>query len=300
MGDDTGWVVSLHAASGVSCEGRVGDFYAENPDVRAAVQQIFTSVDVVSVSDLSGWGERLEADESAVEYGEVIAEQSDSPGTTTPAEVINGMAVSQAVIETVSQELSAQGLHVRGEQPDLSAGTKPVRRGSPVSRRATGPGARGIDNLSLNAADLSAYFEHRSRGAEAADLLSETMVTAWRQMNVMPEGSTQARMWLFGIARDVLANAERSAQRRWKLADKLRAHIITEPVADGDHRTNVEVRDAVNRLPSQLQELIGLIHWDGFSITEAAGIVGIPASTARTRYQAARQQLARALSLATG
>lgn len=169
-----------------------------------------------------------------------------------------------------------------------------------MSRRATGPRARGVDNISLNAADLLAYFEYRSRGTEAADLLSETMVTAWRRIDAMPEDSTQARMWLFGIARNVLANAERSAQRRWNLADKLRAHIITEPMADGDHRTNVEVRDAVDRLPSELQELIGLIHWDGFSITEAAEIVGIPASTARTRYQAARQQLVRALSPAAG
>lgn len=162
--------------------------------------------------------------------------------------------------------------------------------------RRTSRQARGVDNISLNAADLLAYFEHRSRGAEAADLLSETMVTAWRRIDAMPEDATEARMWLFGIARHVLANAERSAQRRWKLADKLRAHLITEPSPDGDHRANVEVRDAVSRLSPEQQELIGLIHWDGFSTAEAAAIVGIPASTARSRYQAARQQLALALS----
>lgn len=155
--------------------------------------------------------------------------------------------------------------------------------------------SRGVDNISMNAADLLAYFEYRARGAEAADLLSETMATAWRRIDAMPNDSTEARMWLFGIARKVLANAERSAQRGWKLADKLRAHLTTATPPDDDQRT-IEVRDAVSRLTPELRELVGLIHWDGFSITDAAGIIGIPASTARTRYQAARKQLARSLT----
>lgn len=155
--------------------------------------------------------------------------------------------------------------------------------------------SRGVDKISMNAADLLAYFEYRARGAEAADLLSETMATAWRRIDAMPDNTTQARMWLFGIARNVLVNAERAAQRRWKLADKLRAHLTTATPPDDDQRT-IEVRDAVSRLTPELRELIGLIHWDGFNITDAAGIIGIPASTARTRYQTARQQLAQSLN----
>lgn len=155
--------------------------------------------------------------------------------------------------------------------------------------------SRGVDNISMNAADLLAYFEYRARGAEAADLLSETMATAWRRIDAMPDDSTQARMWLFGIARNVLANAERAAQRRWKLADKLRAHLTTAAPPDDDQRT-IEVRDAVSRLTPDLRELVGLIHWDGFSVADAADIIGIPASTARTRYQTARRQLARSLA----
>lgn len=121
------------------------------------------------------------------------------------------------------------------------------------------------------------------------------MTAAWRRIDAMPDDSTQARMWLFGIARNVLANAERSAQRRWKLADKLRTHLTTAAPPEDDQRT-IEVRDAVTRLTPELRELIGLIHWDGFSIADAADIVGIPASTARTRYQTARQQLAQSLT----
>ena len=287
--------------SGVTCEGRVGDLYAENPDVRAAVQQIFADTDVVSAADIAGSNSRLQADESAIEYAEVIAEQSDSPGTTTPADVIYGMAVSQAVTETVNQELEARGFDMFDDRkPDLPARTEPVRRGPPVTRRATGLRARGVDNISLNAADLLAYFEHRSRGAEAADLLSETMVTAWRADRCDASDC--------GAGTDVALRhrPQRARQRRTLSATTMepRRQAPRPPrhrAGSGRRPTsNVEVRDAVDRLPSDLQELIGLIHWDGFSITEAAEIIGIPASTARTRYQAARQQLVHALSPATG
>lgn len=121
------------------------------------------------------------------------------------------------------------------------------------------------------------------------------MATAWRRIDDMPGDPTQARMWLFGIARNVFANAERAARRRWRLADKLRAHLATTAPPEEDQRT-IEVRDAVSRLSPELRELIGLIHWDGFSIADAAAVIGIPASTARTRYQTARRQLAQSLT----
>lgn len=155
--------------------------------------------------------------------------------------------------------------------------------------------SRGVHSISTNAADLLTYFEYRARGIESADLLAETMATAWRRIDDMPDDPTEARMWLFGIARNVLANAERAARRRWRLADKLRAHLTTTAPSEEDQRT-IEVRDAVSRLSPELRELIGLIHWDGFSIADAADVIGIPASTARTRYQTARQQLARSLT----
>ena len=40
-----------------------------------------------------------------------------------------------------------------------------------------------------------------------------------------------------------------------------------------------------------------LIHWDGLTITEAAELLGLNASTARSRYAAARTTLRQALTL---
>jgi len=56
-----------------------------------------------------------------------------------------------------------------------------------------------------------------------------------------------------------------------------------------------DVRDAIARLSPEQAELVRLIHWDGFTITDAGQFLGINPSTARTRYQRARDDLRTAL-----
>lgn len=160
---------------------------------------------------------------------------------------------------------------------------------NPVS--GGGARARALDCISACSPDLLAYFERRTASADAADLLSETMLTAWRRIDDLPKDDTEARMWLFGVARRVLANADRASVRRWKLAERLRGHLSSQPPTHDDAQA-IDVRDAVRRLPDDLRDLVGLVHWEGFTIVEAARIVGIPASTARGRYQNARRRLA--------
>ncbi|MGU7670337.1 RNA polymerase sigma factor, partial [Escherichia coli] len=91
----------------------------------------------------------------------------------------------------------------------------------------------------------------------------------------------------------VLANADRSARRRWRLANRLRLLIHPADAAPADH--GAEVRDAVARLDPELAELVRLVHWDGFSLAEAAELMSITASTARGRYARAKDELRRAL-----
>lgn len=162
----------------------------------------------------------------------------------------------------------------------------------PASRDSS---PRGLDSIAANASDLLAYFERRTERGDAADLLSETMLTAWRRIADLPDDETEARMWLFGVARGILANAQRASLRRWKLAERLRGHLESHP-AHHDDASAIDVRDAVRRLPDDLRDLIGLVHWEGFTIEEASTIVGIPSSTARGRYQNARRLLAQTLS----
>lgn len=100
-------------------------------------------------------------------------------------------------------------------------------------------------------------------------------------------------MWLFGIARGVIANALRGQVRRSRLADRLRA-VTTGPQAQGAPADRgVEVRDAIDRLDPDLAEVVRLVHWDGFTLAEAADVLALSASTVRSRY--ARAELSTVL-----
>lgn len=141
--------------------------------------------------------------------------------------------------------------------------------------------------------DLLAYFVRRVASPEdAADLYGEVMLTAWKKIDKMPEFSERQRMWLFVIAAHTLSNYRRTASRRLQLTERLRHHVAaTTPAPENAYA----VRDAVLRLHQAQRELVMLIHWDGFTIVEAAEILGLNPSTARSRYAAARELLRDAL-----
>lgn len=160
----------------------------------------------------------------------------------------------------------------------------------------TGAADRLQQALAATADGLLAYFERRvARREDAADLVGEVMLQAWRRADVLPDDAERQRMWLFTIAGNVLTNHRRSAVRRTALADRLRATLRSAP-PEPAVAEDAAVRDAVRRLPDQQRELVMLVHWDGFTLAEAAIVLGVNASTARSRYAAARAALRVALA----
>lgn len=149
--------------------------------------------------------------------------------------------------------------------------------------------------LDREAPDLLRYLERRLAREDAADALAEVMVAAWRRSDSMPPDPEQSRMWMFGIARNVLANTARGERRRSRLGERLRAVLVAVPLVGAPSDDGIELRDAIARLPADQAELVRLVHWEGFTIAAAGEILGVPASTARTRYQRARHELRQAL-----
>lgn len=149
--------------------------------------------------------------------------------------------------------------------------------------------------IRANASDLLAYLERRiDPRADAADVLSETFIVAWKKASKAPSDAVGGRMWLFAIARNLLLNAHRSTRRRLAVGDRLRQEL-ERPTSDTDNLDALAVREAVKQLPAGLRELTELVHWEGFSLVEAAQITGVSASTARSRYATAKQHLRAAL-----
>ena len=153
--------------------------------------------------------------------------------------------------------------------------------------------------LSEASADLLAYLQRRVGIDDAPDLLGETMVVAWRRVADLRRAEERARMWLFGIARGTLLNHARGERRRWALADRIRGDHGPDDVAPASD-DGVDVRDAIDRLEPDLAELVRFVHWERLSLVDAAELLGIPASTARGRYQRAREDLRAALGIEVG
>lgn len=149
--------------------------------------------------------------------------------------------------------------------------------------------------LDATSSDLLAYFERRVLAREdAADLLAEVMLQAWRRVDSLPESPERRRMWLFTIATHVLANQRRSVRRRTALVARIRGHLSESH--QPDHAEALSVQAAVRDLTVAHRELIMLVHWDGFNLAEAAEILGLNPSTARGRYSAARNALRETLA----
>ncbi|WP_286307521.1 RNA polymerase sigma factor [Agromyces mangrovi Wang et al. 2018] len=142
-----------------------------------------------------------------------------------------------------------------------------------------------------NAADLLNFFGRRVEvPADASDLLSETFLVATRRRSRLPDDETEARMWLFGVARNVLANATRGARRRHRFTAALADHLAALPPEQIGDRA-LDVRAALTAIPADQAELVRLVLWDGFTVAQAAVIVGVSESTARGRFQRARTSL---------
>jgi RNA polymerase sigma-70 factor (ECF subfamily) len=153
--------------------------------------------------------------------------------------------------------------------------------------------------ITTNADDLLRYFRRRvDEPEDAADLLGRTLLALWENARKVPAADEAARMWCFGIARNLLREHYRSATKRTSIANALRDYLSdsasvgesADTVLDSDLQAQ-SVRRAVRRLDERSRELVILIHWDGFSIAQAARLLSMNASTARTRYGRALHRL---------
>jgi RNA polymerase sigma-70 factor (ECF subfamily) len=147
---------------------------------------------------------------------------------------------------------------------------------------------------------ISRYALRRTRSPDdAVDVLSETFLTAWRRLDDVPDGDGTL-LWLYGVARRVLANHHRGAARREMLAGRLRAEFIaaasSERQPGAQQVVAKELRAAFGRLPDDDRELLALTGWEGLRPAEIAEVLGCRAAGVRVRLHRARKRLAAELA----
>ncbi|MFB4300832.1 RNA polymerase sigma factor [Actinomadura sp. NTSP31] len=126
---------------------------------------------------------------------------------------------------------------------------------------------------------------------DAADVVAETFTIAWRRAADIPAGDG-ARLWLYGVARRVLANHRRGVQRHAHKTAALRAEL-SAPAHDDS-----PVAEVFRTLPDRDRELLTLVAWEGLTVPEIAAVLGCSRNAASIRLHRARKRFARALQAA--
>lgn len=146
---------------------------------------------------------------------------------------------------------------------------------------------------------ILAYAARRTPDlGDAADVVAETFMVAWRRIGDVPEGE-QARPWLYGVARRVLANQRRGLERRRRLHVRLASELAGSiAVASfGEDEVDVEpIATAFGQLGEGDRELLTLVAWDGLSRDEIAAMLGCSTAAVRVRLHRARRRLEQQLN----
>jgi RNA polymerase sigma-70 factor, ECF subfamily len=146
-------------------------------------------------------------------------------------------------------------------------------------------------------APISGYVMRRVANPEdAAEAIAETFTTLWRRVDSCPPGD-EARPWLFGVARRVLANQRRSERRRSDLADRLLAEADPTATATGlGHGFEGRIARAFATLSEADREIVSLLAWEGLTREELAIVLGVSRAVIRLRVHRARRRFTAALA----
>lgn len=142
---------------------------------------------------------------------------------------------------------------------------------------------------------VRAYALRRTSPDAAQDVVAETFLVAWRRLDEVP---ADALPWLYGVARRVLANQRRSAERGDALARRLAGSTSgAAPEDPGERAGDAElVRLALGRLPEPSREALMLVAWHGLSGARAARAAGCSRAAFAVRLHRARGRLAAELA----
>ncbi|MFE1883346.1 RNA polymerase sigma factor [Streptomyces diastatochromogenes] len=141
---------------------------------------------------------------------------------------------------------------------------------------------------------VSRYVARRlvGRADEVEEVVAEVFTVAWRRRADLPATPLP---WLYGVARNCLANAVRGYGRRRRLLDRLGndeaahgRHIVDSPDAEAPGGW---VHEALARLSPADQEVLRLAAWEELGAEEIAMALGCGRRAAVMRLHRARQRL---------
>jgi RNA polymerase sigma-70 factor (ECF subfamily) len=132
--------------------------------------------------------------------------------------------------------------------------------------------------------------------ARAEDVVQETLVRAWRNIDRLDESVAPVRPWLFTVAHRVAIDAHRARRARpVEVGDEMLAVL---PGLDDVEATldRVVVTEALDSLSREHRAVIVETYYRGRSVAEAAQVLGVPPGTVKSRCYYALRALKLALA----
>jgi RNA polymerase sigma-70 factor (ECF subfamily) len=139
----------------------------------------------------------------------------------------------------------------------------------------------------------------RSPSAEdAADVLAESYLIAWRKLEEIPT-CDRARLWLFGVARNLLMKGASQRHSRKALVERLVGELQSAhptPQAPVEDARSSALRGGAGVAIRARPEIVMLTAWEGLTPKQIALVVGTPVNVVRVRLHRARTRLKRVLT----
>lgn len=135
-------------------------------------------------------------------------------------------------------------------------------------------------------AAVLAYALRRTSRDDAADVVAETFLVAWRRLDDVDERT--ALPWLYAVARNVLLSQRRATRRQQAIAERVAVRL---PEAGEMPSGQPRVLDALAALAEGDREVLMLAAWEELSSSEAARVLGCSATAYRIRLHRARGRL---------
>ncbi|MCA1219231.1 RNA polymerase sigma factor [Streptomyces sp. 8L] len=149
-----------------------------------------------------------------------------------------------------------------------------------------------------NYEDVLRFVRRRAHPMNVDDIVGETFLAAWRRRREIPENP---RPWLFGAARNVMLNADRSMRRQSALVVHIQLAAEAgghEPAVDATARVDsrIDLVSAWQSLTPADGEVLALHVWEGLNARDAATVLGCTRAAYAMRLTRAKRRLASRLN----
>lgn len=146
---------------------------------------------------------------------------------------------------------------------------------------------------------ITAYVARRLASGGVHDVVSEVFLVAWRRWDDAPNADEDILPWLYGVARNVVRNEMRSANRVTRLHAKLAVHRSresSEPLA----QSTLSVHDALGQVGEADREILQLAGWEGLDRFQIGRVLDCSPNAAAIRLHRARKRLQAAFDATDG